>query len=212
MATSLFDDPELSESESVRDEREGSQGRERSAHEGSPRRAVVEPARSGAELGRLEGGGGGGVINGGTIEDEDDEEAVAVIGGEGGDDDGKTNPTPQQVQCGQESAPAPTKPLGKGKWSKHCSARLIHAVHDRQSALATIATGKSRSQIDAGENPWDTVAELWNNPEYKPETDRQIRDEIGGRNSPNPAMGLCGARSGPELKKKFAEMKGNMAR
>ena len=210
MSTGLFDELEVSESESVGDEREG---RERAA-QGSPRRAVVEPARGGAEPERLEGGGGGNVINGGTIEDEE----AAVIGGEGGlddnggDDGGKTNPTPQ-VQCGQEPAPAPEPQVGKGKWSKHCSARLIHAVHDRQSALATIATGKSRSQIDAGENPWDTVAELWNNPEYKPETDTRIRDEIGGgRHSPNPALGRCGRRSGPELKKKFAEMKASMTK
>ena len=57
---------------------------------------------------------------------------------------------------------APARPgKAEGKWSKHSSARLIHAIHENQSALATIAVGKSRPQVDAGDNFWDVVGITW---------------------------------------------------
>ena len=125
-------------------------------------------------------------------------------------------PTAWTTTFAEEDAPATTAPFksgkAEGKWSKHSSARLIHAILKNQRALTTIATGKSRQQLDSGENPWDAVAKTWCDKNWKPEPDDKILQTFGSRNCPLPANGLCGPRAGVDLKKKFASIKADMAR
>ena len=104
------------------------------------------------------------------------------------------------------------KPQLKGQWSKHSSARLAHALDECQAALATVAHGQSRPQLDAGENPYDQLAAKWNDQDWKPEQDAHVLASLGRRHCPDPRKGICGPRAAAEIKSKLHELKADFAR
>ena len=59
--------------------------------------------------------------------------------------------------------------LGKSRWSYQNWVRLAHAVTEDSAAFKLICQPKTRTALDTGVNPWDTVASLYNSPDFKPE-------------------------------------------
>ena len=67
-------------------------------------------------------------------------------------------------------------------------------------------------EVDAGENPWDKIAELWSDPEWRPSPDNTVQATLGKKACPDPAEGRCGPRAAAELKAKWLEAKAKFAR
>lgn len=164
---------------------------------------------------------GGAPYDFGPYEGEDDEGEGAddderSEGHQGADDDernGDEDAAEDDERNGDEDEAEDGK-SGKGRWSKHSDARLIHAVHEEQAALATIAQGKSRPQLDAGENPWDVIARRWNDRRWRVAPDAGVHASLGrrARHQPDPALGRCGRRHAAELKDKFKALKAAFVR
>ena len=64
-----------------------------------------------------------------------------------------------------------------GTWVAACWARLVHTLEFCRDSLSTLAYGKTRAQLDAGDNPYELLAQHFNSPNFQPRQHAFVKQE-----------------------------------
>lgn len=98
---------------------------------------------------------------------------------------------------------------GQKRWSFNNWCRLVHCLAEDKDAFRQVMQGHMRHELDAGVNPWDKIAEYFNDESFQPPRHRIAGEHPDLRNA-NPTSVDTKMWSAGDLKSKWTSFKSTL--